>query len=525
MRPMIDLHDESGRKKMRDIAVEVAHLARQSGGVMSGEHGDGRVRGPLLGEFYGPQIAAAFKQIKTIFDPAGIFNPGIIVNAGPVQSMTDHLRVDAQSTPADSVDTFYEYPDGFAEAVELCNGAGFCRKTAGGTMCPSYRATLDERHSTRGRANAVRLAVTGQTASRWNDPAVIETLDLCLSCKACKTECPSSVDVAQLKSEYYAQRYREVGAPFKDKVFGNVRLLNRIGSMSPQLANAVTRIAWVRKVIGKMMGLSPLRRLPPFAPSLHRWFRTREVKTSTGPRVALWADCFVTYNEPHIGKAATSVLEKLGYRVELPAGGCCGRPMISLGLLQQAIDTADRTIAALQSAIDDPEVIAIIVLEPSCLSAIKDDWLKLRLKTDGATRTRLAEKAMLFEDFIEQRWPIHPVAPVVRPVSQDVIYHGHCHQKALWGTDTTESLLRRLCENRFIMLPSGCCGMAGSFGYRSEHYDLSMAIGELSVFPPIRAGTSSAMVIAPGTSCRHQIKDASARDALHPVELIAQILV
>jgi FAD/FMN-containing dehydrogenase/Fe-S oxidoreductase len=532
VRPMIDLHDALGRQKMQSIAVEVADLARRCGGVMSGEHGDGRVRGPLLAEFYGPQITAAFKRIKTIFDPAGIFNPGNIVDAGLVPTITENLRVDAGNSGGDlsSIDTFYNYPgeEGFAGAVELCNGAGFCRKTTGGTMCPSYRATLDERHSTRGRANAVRLSVTGQTISKWNDPGAIETLELCLGCKACKTECPSSVDIAQLKSEYYGQRYRESGAPLQAKVFGNVRILNRIGSTLPRLANWFNRLKPVRAAVGRVLHLAPKRNLPPFAPSLYQWFGKRAPVLVNGPRVVLFADCFVTYSEPNIGQAATRVLEKLGYRVELPHAGCCGRAMMSMGMMEQAIATADRTLAALRDTIDDPGVTAIVVFEPSCLSAIKDEWLKLKLKTDLPTRLRLAQKAMLFEDFIERRWNEHPNLPVLRPGSEingkDVVFHGHCHQKALWGTEPTAALLRRVAGEHLTVLPSGCCGMAGSFGYAADRYELSMKIGELSVFPPIRAAKPDAITVVPGTSCRHQIKDGTGRQSLHPAEFVARAL-
>jgi FAD/FMN-containing dehydrogenase/Fe-S oxidoreductase len=526
VRPMIDLHSASGRAQMQSIAIEIADLAKRSGGVMSGEHGDGRVRGPLLADFYGPQITAAFKRIKNIFDPAGILNPGNIVEAGAITSITANLRVDAElpSPDVNSTDTFFEYPGeaGFAGAVELCNGAGFCRKTAGGTMCPSYRGTLDERHSTRGRGNAIRLAVTGQTVSQWNDPAVIQTLDLCLGCKACKTECPSSVDLAQLKSEYDGQRYRRQGAGLKARVFSNVRTLNRAGSVVPRLANWMGRVRPARTLLEGILNIAPQRSLPPFAPSLYKWFRTH--RKTAGPRVALWADCFVTYSEPRIGQAATQVLEALGYSVELPTVGCCGRPAMSTGLMEQAIATADRTLQMLQALIDDPTVIAIVVFEPSCLSAMKDEWMKLKMRTDLPTRKRLAEKAMLFEDFIELRWNEHPVPPIVKSLNQDVIFHGHCHQKALWGVESTTHLLRRIVGDRLIVLPSGCCGMAGSFGYTKEHYELSMKIGELSVFPPIRAAEADAITIAPGTSCRHQIKDGTGRDALHPAELLARAL-
>jgi Fe-S oxidoreductase len=539
VRPMIDLHERAGRQQMQEIAIEVADLARRCGGVMSGEHGDGRVRGPLLPSLYGPQIMTAFKRIKTIFDPAGILNPGNIVDAGPVASITENLRVDGNSPAVDlsKIDTYYRYAkeEGFAGAVELCNGAGFCRKTAGGTMCPSYRATLDERHSTRGRANAIRVAVTGQTphggeadCPQWDDAAVLETLDLCLSCKACKTECPSNVDISQLKSEYLAQRNRQRGgAPLQTRIFGNIRLLNRLGSMTPRVANWFNGLPPVRALINRALNLAPQRSMPPFGPSLYRWIHRRSSTHAAGPRVALFADCFATYSEPHIGQAATRVLEALGYQVELPRVGCCARPQISLGLLPEAIRTADQTLADLRSVIDDVAVEAIIVLEPSCLSAIKDDWLKLNLKTDLEARQKLAAKAMMLEELVERRWESHPIRPVMRPSQANgcrMILHGHCHQKALWGMESSAAVLRRIAGDQLDVLPSGCCGMAGSFGYTADRYDLSMKIGELSVFPPVRAAPTQAVVIAPGTSCRHQIKDGTGRVALHPAEVLAEAL-
>jgi FAD/FMN-containing dehydrogenase/Fe-S oxidoreductase len=530
VRPMIDLHAPGEREKTRAIAVEVAQLARDCGGVMSGEHGDGRVRGPLLESLYGPVITAAFKRIKNIFDPAGILNPGNIVDAGPIQSITENLRLDAQRDPfkINAIDTYFEYPhdEGFNGAVELCNGAGFCRKTAVGVMCPSYRATLDERHSTRGRANAVRVAVTNHDQPDWADADVKDTLNLCLSCKACKTECPSNVDIAQLKAEYYAQSYRaQGGSPLQAKIVGHVRKLNRLASIAPGVANAVANFAPVRAISNKVMNLHPKRSLPPFAKSLYRWFGKRPTKPSTAaPRVALWPDCFMTYSEPNIGIAATKALEAFGYAVDLPPGGCCGRPMMSTGLLADAIATADRTLEIFRPVIEDDNVRAIIVFEPSCLSAIQDEWLKLKLKTPRLLREKLARKAMLIEQFVESNWEAHPTRPAIAADTTDIILHGHCHQKALWGETTTLAMLRRLTGGRVTAIPSTCCGMAGAFGYTKDRYDLSMRIGELSVFPAVRAAGDQTTLCVPGTSCRHQIHDGTGRKSLHPAEVLAKAL-
>lgn len=542
VRPLIDLHDEKDRDVMRKIAVDVADLARDCGGVMSGEHGDGRVRGPLLERFYGPELMTAFRKLKAIFDPHGIMNPGMIVDVGPIDSITDHLRTDevTHGAPVDAIETYYDYEDqhGFRGAAEMCNGAGVCRKTSGGTMCPSYRGTLDERHATRGRGNALRLAISGQfskqkgekVAPNWNDAGTLHTLDLCLSCKACKSECPSNVDVARLKAEYLAQSYKETGAPLKAKVFGHVRKLNQLGSIWPSLANRVNRIGFVRSMLNRVLHLAPQRSMPLFGKSLYSWYRRdRKTKVSNReaiarPKVVFYADCFATYNEPHVGQAAIKVLEACGYDVLMPEVGCCGRAMMSTGLLKDAVWEADQVLLKLKPHIEDENVVAFVACEPSCVSAFKDDWLQLKLETSMDVRKKLATKAMLVEEFVEAFWEKHPTRPQVKEANLDVVLHGHCHQKALWGDVTSSALLKRLVGERVTTLTSGCCGMAGSFGYDEKKYDLSMKIGELTVFPPIRSAPKEAVICAPGTSCRHQIHDGTGRHALHPIELAAKLI-
>jgi len=537
VRPLLDLHDPADRERLRAIAVEAADLARECGGVMSGEHGDGRLRGPLLERYFGPRIMDAFRQVKRVFDPAGILNPGMIVDAGPIESIAQSLRVKplAHELSFPQVETYFDYSDqeDFRGAVERCNGAGVCRRTLVGTMCPSYRGTLDERHSTRGRGNALRLALSGQLPignagpAAWDDPDTIETLDLCLSCKACKSECPSNVDLARLKAEYTAQRYRETGViPLAARAFGHIRALNRLGSIAPALANWVNSLRPVRAIVNELLDLAPQRSLPPFRTSLYRWFARRQSPLpADAPKVVLFADCFVTYNEPEIGQSAVRVLETLGYRVLFPRVGCCGRSMISNGLLEDAIHSADRVLAQLEPFITDDSVSAIVVCEPSCLSAMTDDWLCLKLHTSKALRQALAAKAMLVEDFIQRNWESHPrrlaVAATAGPA---VILHGHCHQKALGSIETSAAVLRRLVGQRLTVLPSGCCGMAGAFGYVRPHYELSMRIGELSLFGPIRSSAADAIILAPGTSCRHQIADGTRRRAMHPIQFIEQVL-
>jgi FAD/FMN-containing dehydrogenase/Fe-S oxidoreductase len=531
IRPLIDLHDDADRKRMRDIAVEVADLARECGGVMSGEHGDGRIRGPLLERFFGPELMNAFAKVKHVFDPKGILNPTMIVNAGGVETLTQQLRTDevGKQFDVDSIATAFDYSDqhGFRGAVEMCNGAGVCRKIAGGTMCPSYRGTLDERHSTRGRGNALRLAISGQfakagNAPNYSDPDTLHTLDLCLSCKACKSECPSNVDIARLKAEYLHQSHKTHGTPLKARVFGHVRMLNKLGAIVPGVSNFFANLPPSKWLASKMLGIAKQRSLPSFSKSLYRLFSRRTAKTST-KRVVLYADCFATYNDSHIGLAAIEVLEAFGYEVVLPAVECCGRAMISTGLLDAAITSADRTLSNLQPFVNDPGIDAILVLEPSCLASFKDDWLQLKMKSPMSLRKQLAAKSMLVEEFLDARWEQHPKRPTAETSTAPVILHGHCHQKALWGDATSSRLLKRLFADVKV-LESGCCGMAGSFGYDAKKYELSMKIGELSVFPPVREAPRDATICAPGTSCRHQIHDGTGKHAKHPIELVRDLL-
>jgi FAD/FMN-containing dehydrogenase/Fe-S oxidoreductase len=531
VRPMIDLHEPGEREKMRAIAIEVAELARSCGGVMSGEHGDGRVRGPLLEAFYGPVIMEAFREIKRIFDPNNVLNPGNVValppmEARPIESISERLRLDAQvdAERVNAIPTYFEYPGegGFNHTLEGCNGAGFCRKREPGVMCPSYRATLDERHSTRGRANALRLAVTNHETPAWNDAETKATLDLCLSCKACKTECPTNVDVSQLKAEYYAQGYREVSPPLQAKVFSRIRTLNKLGAMMPGVANWVSALPAVRGVMNRVLKLHPKRSLPAFAPSLFRWDASRSGRRKAGPTVVLWTDCFMTYTEPGIGVAATLALEAMGYQVKLAGDVCCGRAAMSNGLLPDAIRTAQQSLEVLRPMVEDPAVEAFIVLEPSCLAALQDEWLKLKMDVPVELRKKLAAKAMLIEQFAEARWK---PPTTFKPLIDNLLLHGHCHQKALWGETATLSLLKKLTTGNVTAIPSTCCGMAGAFGYTQDRYDLSMKIGELSLFPAVRNTPANTTLVAPGTSCRHQIKDGTHQHALHPAEVLARTLV
>lgn len=532
IRPLVAIHDAKDRALMVHIAKDIAQLVARYGGALSGEHGDGRVRSPLLGEYFGQVICGALVEVKRVFDPRGVLNPGNIVDTGPAEKIITHLRVAPKGidTHPPIAETYFSYKreEGFEHAIESCNGAGICRRLSGGvSMCPSYRALREERHSTRGRGNALRLAVTGQlNDALWSDPETMETLDLCLSCKACKTECPSNVDISKLKAEYTAQRHAREGTPLATRVFGQVRRLNAFGSRFSALANLWNDSPLGKGVARTLLGIDPRRSIPHFAPSLFEWFKRRA--PSTGHQtVILFGDCFSAYNEPTIGHAAVRLLEAFGYRVVLADVGCCGRSLISTGMLSEARSIIEASSKALCDLLDSTDAQAVLVLEPSCASAIRDDWLELPpdMPDDAAMdrRATLAMRTFLVEEFLEAQWDAHPKRPAIPAQLDRVVLHGHCHQKALWGTETSARFLRRIFGTEVSVLDTGCCGMAGSFGFAQSRYDLSMRIGEERLFPAIRTA-SDAVVCAPGTSCRHQIHDGTAREALHPVDLAVRAL-
>lgn len=559
VRPLLDLRDPADRLHMEQIALAVADLARSLGGVPSGEHGDGRARGPLLERYFGPELMRAFRDLKLLFDPHSLLNPGNIVPlpdspAPTIASIHESTRVRplGENLPTPHLDTYFDYTadEGFDHAVELCNGSGVCRKKQGGAMCPSFRATLDERHSTRGRGNALRLAITGQAQSPtsaapptplWNDPETLATLRLCLSCKACKSECPSNVDLAQYKAEYLAQSYQAAGAvPLRARVMGHVRAINRVGSFFAPLSNLVANSSLHRALLNPLLGFDPRRSLPPFARSLFRQARRAfpELRREAGalvigptdaPALLLYADCFTTFNEPHVGLATIHAALAFGYRVVLLDPGCCGRDLVSTGCLEDARRTIARSAARLAAAFDRFSPVAILVCEPSCLSAIKDEWRKLRLPPGAPspdTLARLASLAFLPEDFLDARWDSHPRRPAFAglPPGAVVALHHHCHQRALWGPDSSARLIRRIVGDSLRVLDSGCCGLAGAFGYSADRYDLSAKIAGLSLLPELRRLTDRDTLLAPGASCRHQVHDLARRRAQHPIVFLASLL-
>ncbi len=521
VRPVVNLKTAEGVRKFESIANAIADLVLEFGGALSGEHGDGLLRGAFTEKMFGTALYQAFRRVKQTFDPAGIFNPGKIVDTPP---MTSSLRYGAGYRTPDPV-TFFDYTDhgGMGRAVEMCSGLGACRKTLEGTMCPSYMATREEKHSTRGRANTLRLAMAGRLGDAGlGDHDVREVLDLCLECRACKAECPVGVDVAQFKSEFLAGYWKRHGTPLKTRVIGGAHRLATVGSAFAPLSNLVAQSTAGRWISEQLLGIDRRRTPPLFArDTFVRQFERRPTPQSSQPAI-LFVDTFTNYNHPEIGVAAVDVLERAGVGIRLVPHGCCGRPLISQGLLEEARAAAAVNADALFDAASRGD--RILFLEPSCLSAVREDAPSL-LRGEARRKARVVGDAcMLFEDYLEQAWTAGRVALELNTGPRTVLLHGHCHQKAMGLLPPTRALLSRIPSCTVVDLEAGCCGMAGSFGYAKEHYEVSRRIGERKLLPAARAMTSDTVLVAPGTSCREQVTHFTGVKALHPAQLLQSSL-
>ncbi len=520
VRPILNIKIRPDQQRMRAIASGVADLVLKYGGAMSAEHGDGLVRSEFQERMYGPVLYQAFRELKAAFDPHGLMNPGKIVDAPP---MDQNLRLGGSydTVPVSTILDFSR-DGGFARSVELCSGVGACRKNTDGAMCPSYRATREEEHSTRGRANVLRMVLSGQATPvdggkpRLADPRVHEVLDLCLECKACKSECPSNVDMAKMKYEFLAAYHEEYGTPIRARFFGGVAEWSRAASVFPRLANVVQGWPVTRRLMDRFLGIEARRPLPKYADQTFiRWFRNRQpASDGVAGDVLLAADTFTNYQEPEIGKAAVRLLEAFGYRVVVPHLRCCGRPQISKGLLREARTSAEYNVQQLISWVRRGT--PVLGLEPSCAVTFRDEYAEFGL---GAAAREVAANTWLVQDFLAERHGADSALPY-RNVPREVRLHGHCHQKAVFGTAKTVQALKMAPGYQVVEFPSGCCGMAGSFGYEREHYDLSLKIGEQSLFGHVRNAPEGALIVAPGTSCRHQLADGLGVRALHPVQAL-----
>jgi FAD/FMN-containing dehydrogenase/Fe-S oxidoreductase len=507
VRPVVNLKTEEGLAQFESIAKAVAALVLEYGGALSGEHGDGLVRGPFMRQMFGDTLYEAFREIKRTFDPHGIFNPGKIVDAPP---MTSNLRFGAGYTTPNPR-TYFDYSEygGMGGAVEMCSGVGACRKKLAGTMCPSYMATREEMDSTRGRANVLRMAMTGRLGeSGLGDDGVYKVLDLCLECRACKAECPTGVDMARFKSEFLADYYARHGTPLRARAWGKIAQASLWGSKLAPFSN------WAAGIVSGFIGIDSRRKLPKWR---KRTFAQHAAQRGQGAAdVTLFNDTFTNHYDPEIGVAAVEILERAGHRVNVARPGCCGRPLISQGLLKDAQEQVARTVEGLYSIAERGQ--KILFLEPSCLSAMLDDGPAL-LRGQMQRKARVvADACMLFESF---------AAKLDMPLKSGphrILLHGHCHQKSMGLLDASKALLGRIPGARLVDLDAGCCGMAGSFGYTAEHYGVSVAIANRKLVPAAKAMKADEVLVAPGTSCRHQVADLCGVQAVHPAVLIRGLM-
>lgn len=520
IRPVLNLKDPLDVARMRLIAADVAALVREFGGSLSGEHGDGLVRSEWNRLMFGNEVYETFRQVKQAFDPNHLLNPGKVVDAVP---MTENLRYGPAYGPL-QLETVYDYSrqEGHVRAIELCNGSGVCRKLQGGTMCPSFRATRDEKDSTRGRANVLRLALAGEHP--WQDlqsQAVHDVLDLCLMCKGCKSECPSNVDMAKLKGEFLHHFFQHRSRPLGHRLLGGVAQLNQLGARFAPLVNWLQRRGVVRWLLERWAGIDRRRSLPRlYWNHFRRWFGRHKPAAAAGQlgKVVLLDDCFTTFNEPAIGRAAVRVLEAAGYAVELAGLTCCGRTLLSKGYLTEARALVQAQAASLAKRLN--EQTPLLGLEPSCLLTLIDDWPEL---LPGPATRHVAAMAELADSWVARQAKNNRCLASFQPLPEKFLLHGHCHQKALVGMAGTAAALKLMPQSEVAILDTGCCGMAGAFGFEKDHYDVSLAIANLELLPAL-AQQPDSQVVATGTSCRHQIQDLAGRRAWHPMEILARAL-
>jgi FAD/FMN-containing dehydrogenase/Fe-S oxidoreductase len=526
VRPVLNVKHDEDVGKLRAIAEEAFAIVREYGGAHSGEHGDGIVRSEFHEEMFGSRIVEAFREIKTAFDPAGTLNPGKIVDAPRMDDRT-LFRYGPRYAPL-PLKTELDWSEfgGLTGAVEMCNNNGACRKSAPGAMCPSYRVTDDEHHVTRGRANALRLALTGQLGpDGLTSQELYDAMDLCVSCKACRRECPTGVDMAKMKIEFLAHYRAEHGTPLGDRVVAALpRIAYRLGPLRA-LANLPQRIPALAKLLERTAGFTAKRPLP-------RWhaqpFREPRVAAGAAPNgeVVLFVDTFNRWFEAGVARAAERVLRAAGYAVTFASAGsggarplCCGRTYLGAGLLDAARAEAERTIAAL--APYAARGVAIVGLEPSCLLTLRDEFLAL-VPTEAARA--VAAHALLFEEFVARELDAGRWSPPLRPLGKRAVVHGHCHQKAFGAMPAVVRALRAIPGLDASVIESSCCGMAGMFGYEAEHYDISMRMAERDLLPAVRAAGDDTLVVADGMSCKHQIAHGADRRALHVAEVYAAAL-
>jgi FAD/FMN-containing dehydrogenase/Fe-S oxidoreductase len=524
LRPILNLKKKEDVVLFRKITTKTAKLVKKYGGSFSGEHGDGIVRAEFIPLMIGEKNYALLKRIKHTFDPNNIFNKGKIVDAF---RMDKNLRYEIDRTEP-KIDTIQDFSDslGILRATEKCNGSGDCRKLpeAGGTMCPSYRATKNEKDTTRARANTLREFLTNSTQqNKFNHQELYDVFDLCLSCKACASECPSNVDVAALKAEFSYQYYKENGVPFRTQLFANNVKWNKLGSLTPTFINLVLNT----KLTKKLMGIATERSIPKLAKTtVYKWYKKNKNRLLNQPtkygEIYLFIDEFTNYYDTNIGIDTIEFLTTLGYKVIITQHEESGRSFISKGILDKAKEKADFNVTFFKNKITKKT--PLVGIEPSATLTFRDEYL--RLAEDKKSAKAIAENTFTIEEFIKQEFQKDNITSESFTTEKKTLkIHGHCQQKSLSGTESTFQMLSIPKNYSVTIINSGCCGMAGSFGYEKEHYQISMQVGEDTLFPKIRNTVNTTTIVAAGTSCRHQIKDGTNRISKHPVSILREALV
>jgi FAD/FMN-containing dehydrogenase/Fe-S oxidoreductase len=528
LRPILNLKLEEHQKLFRIIGTEIAQLTKRFGGSLSGEHGDGRLRGEFLPMMVGEKNYALFRAIKRTWDPAGIFNPGKITDTPPMDA---NLRY-KPNQPVREFKTVLRFSEarGILRAAEQCNGSGDCRKThlMGGTMCPSYMATRHERDTTRARANILREVLTNSTkANPFDSDEIAPVMDLCLSCKGCKAECPSNVDVARLKAEWLQQRYDARGIPLRARLIGGFSQAMSLASVAPGLFNFVVSNPVTSQLFKRFAGFATGRSIPKLNKiPLRRWHRLHANKN--GPfangRVLLFCDEFTNFNDAEVGIKTVQLLNRLGYEVIIPRHVDSGRAQISKGLLRDAAKLATRNVELLKDVVSSQN--PLLGIEPSAILGFRDEIPDLVPERLVEAAKTLGANALLIDEFISREADAGRIRrEAFIQKSRQIKLHGHCHQKSLASLTPTVKALELPVDYKVQIIPSGCCGMAGSFGYEKEHFDVSMKVGELVLLPAVRSAPVDTIIAAPGTSCRHQIKDGTGRIAHHPAEILYDALL
>ncbi len=537
LRPIINLKTQTGKEQFREVAQDISDLVKRYRGSLSGEHGDGRLRGEFIPQQIGPKNYLLLKKLKYTWDPNGVFNANKIVDT---PAMNEMLRYEAgQQTP--EFDTMFRFKNqNILQHAEQCNGSGDCRKShlSGGSMCPSYMATKNEKDTTRARANMLREALTrkdglisfekveGNGLDRFDNKEAKEVLDLCLLCKGCKSECPSNVDMAKLKMEFLYHYQKKNGVPVRSKLIANFAKMSKLGSVAPGVYNFLFKTDFLRRIGNRLVGFHPDRTMPLLhSTTLKKWYdkHAAEFEQGSKGKVYFFCDEFTNYNDVSIGQKAIQLLHKLGYAVVIPDHVDSGRPYLSKGMLDEGKARANKNVEMLTDLITAET--PLIGIEPSCILAFRDDYPEL-VNEDMAVKAELLGKnALMIDEFLAREIDAKRIDKSVFKTEKRLIkLHGHCQQKAVSSMVPTKKMLSLPEGYEVQLIPSGCCGMSGSFGYEKEHYDLSMKIGELVLFPTVRQQPDEVIIAAPGTSCRHQIHDGTGREAKHPVEVLWEAL-